>query len=247
MDVPFTWKLTGGWQFGWSAEFPLGVRCSHSATSARTWWRGAGRTARSTSCGATARTLWAYIGDGGTIVGECVDCAFLWHQPHGEPPAREMPDIFFSPSSIRDRSPAYRVPYDSAPYDSALYFSAPLDDRRERVEKEFRVTMWDDLEIWRSRSTTCLQAPETGADPSSGPIWAIPSRPSGRLGWPWTGRGRRPTLTGRCSSLGVGGTMREFRAFRRGHHAAGIRLLSGVALVTGWPGPVDDSPPAPRR
>ncbi len=53
MDVPFTWKLTGGWQFGWSAEFPLGVRCSHSATSARTWWRGAGRTARSTSCGAT--------------------------------------------------------------------------------------------------------------------------------------------------------------------------------------------------
>ncbi len=48
--------------------------------------------------------LWAYIGDGGTVVGECVDCAFLWHQPHGEPPASEMTDIFFSLSSIRDRS-----------------------------------------------------------------------------------------------------------------------------------------------
>ena len=119
--------------------------------------------------------LWAYIGDGGTVVGECVDSAFLWHQPQSEPPAREMPDIFFSPSSIRDRSPAYRAPYDSAPYDSAPYDSAPydsapydsapLDNRRERVEKDFRVTMWDDLEIWRNRSTTCLQAPETGANP----------------------------------------------------------------------------------
>jgi 3-ketosteroid 9alpha-monooxygenase subunit A len=296
VKVPFTWKPTGWFMVGWSAEFPVGeVRPLHYFGEELVAWR--------TDDGelqvmdAHCPHLGAHIGHHGKVNGDCVECpyhgwgygtdgvnryipyedrpnvtkklrkwsvveqhecVFVWHQPHGDAPRWEMPDIFTSfpsldvdparyyraypelsikyegepvhpqipiengPDSIHfqyvhrasvtpvmldyevvdqewhfttgwpdersgeegamalriqshffgvggaisafEGSAQYRLVFATTPVDderSDMFYSiwwprlpgddspAPPSELRERVEKEFIVTLWDDLEIWR--------------------------------------------------------------------------------------------------
>jgi 3-ketosteroid 9alpha-monooxygenase subunit A len=297
VKVPFTWKPTGWFMVGWSAEFPTGsVRPLKYFGEDLVAYRDEGGELHVLN--AHCPHLGAHIGHGGTVDGTCVvcpyhgwgwgpdgvneyipyedrpnrskklrswpvreqyDCVFVWHQPQGEPPRWEMPDVFGAfpqfdtdpanyyrpypelsiryqrepvhpqiplenaPDSIHfqyvhrasvtpvlvewevvdqewqfvtgwpDRrrvgepdsfalrihstlfgvggaisafegSANYRLVFATTPVDdtcSDMFYSiwwprppgetseVPPDDLRERVEKEFLVTLWDDLEIWR--------------------------------------------------------------------------------------------------
>jgi 3-ketosteroid 9alpha-monooxygenase subunit A len=132
VKVPFTWKVTGWWQIGWSQEFPVGqVRALRFFDQDMVAWRADDGELHVLE--AHCRHLGAHIGHGGKVVGDCVQCpfhgwqwgpdgrnaaipdqdkpnlserlrvwpvqeqhglVFLWHHPHGEPPAWEMLDIF---------------------------------------------------------------------------------------------------------------------------------------------------------
>ncbi|WP_026342933.1 aromatic ring-hydroxylating dioxygenase subunit alpha [Nocardia sp. BMG111209] len=132
MKVPFTWKVTGWFQIGWSPEFPVGeVRPLRYFGEDLVAYRD--ESGEMHVLTGHCRHLGAHIGHGGKVVGDCVECpfhgwrwgpdgtnrkipgedrvnrglrlrvypvieqhgcVFLWHQPHGEPPRWQMPDIF---------------------------------------------------------------------------------------------------------------------------------------------------------
>src|SRR5215207_11335410 len=75
MQVPFTWKPTGWFMVGWSAEFPVGeVRPLHYFGEDLVAWR--------TDDGelqvmdAHCPHLGAHIGHRGTVHGDCVQCPY---------------------------------------------------------------------------------------------------------------------------------------------------------------------------
>jgi 3-ketosteroid 9alpha-monooxygenase subunit A len=132
MKVPFTWKPTGWFMIGWSAEFPAGeVRPLRYFGEDLVAYRDASGELHVLSAHCTH--MGAHLGYGGKVNGDCVECpfhgwgwgpdgrnryipyqdtpnkaaklrvwpvqeqygcVFMWHQPHGEPPRWEMPDIF---------------------------------------------------------------------------------------------------------------------------------------------------------
>ena len=75
MDVPFTWKPTGWWQIGWSAEFPVGqVRPLRYFGEDLAAYRGEDGELHVLQ--AHCPHLGAHIGHGGTVVGDCVECPY---------------------------------------------------------------------------------------------------------------------------------------------------------------------------
>ena len=149
MEVPFTWRPTGWFMIGWSAEFPTAeVRPLRYFGEDLVAYRDEGGALHVLD--AHCPHLGAHIGHGGTVAGDCVecpyhgwqwgpdgtnraipyedrpnrskrlrawptveqhDCAFLWHQPHGEPPRWDMPDIFGSFPQFEMNPAAYYPPY----------------------------------------------------------------------------------------------------------------------------------------
>ena len=83
MKVPFTWKVTGWFMIGWSAEFG-----DRSVRPLRFF--GEDLVAYRDESGALhvleahCRHLGAHIGHGGKVVGECVECPFHGIAP-GDP------------------------------------------------------------------------------------------------------------------------------------------------------------------
>lgn len=75
MKVPFTWKITGWFMVGWSAEFPAGeVRpLKYFGEDLVAYRDDAGEMHILTG---HCRHLGAHIGYGGTVVGDCVECPF---------------------------------------------------------------------------------------------------------------------------------------------------------------------------
>ncbi|CAM2801085.1 aromatic ring-hydroxylating oxygenase subunit alpha [Skermania piniformis] len=75
MKVPFTWKVTGWFMIGWSAEFPPGeVRPLHYFGEDLVAYRGADGAVHVLT--GHCRHLGAHIGHGGKVVGDCVECPF---------------------------------------------------------------------------------------------------------------------------------------------------------------------------
>jgi 3-ketosteroid 9alpha-monooxygenase subunit A len=75
MKVPFTWKVTGWWQIGWSHEFAVGeVRPLRYFDEDLVAWRGEGGELHVLE--AHCQHLGAHIGHGGKVVGDCVQCPF---------------------------------------------------------------------------------------------------------------------------------------------------------------------------
>jgi phenylpropionate dioxygenase-like ring-hydroxylating dioxygenase large terminal subunit len=145
VKVPFTWRVTGWWQIGWSADFPAGeVRPLRYFGEDLVAWRGVD--GRLHVLEAHCQHLGAHIGHGGVVVGDCVRCpfhgwqwgadggntaipdqdrpnrskrlrvwpvqeqhglVFLWHHPHGEPPAWEMLDVFATYPQFEQDPEAY--------------------------------------------------------------------------------------------------------------------------------------------
>lgn len=161
MRIPFTWKPTGWFMVGWSAEFPAaGVRPLRYFGEDLVAYRDEANELHVLS--AHCPHLGAHIGHGGRVKGDCVECpfhgwgwgpdgvnryipyedrpnaskrlqawavqeqhgcVFVWHQPHGDPPRWEMPDIFRSfPDFEQDPSTYYR-PY---PEMSTRYAHEPV-------------------------------------------------------------------------------------------------------------------------
>jgi phenylpropionate dioxygenase-like ring-hydroxylating dioxygenase large terminal subunit len=120
VKVPFTWKVTGWFMVGWSPEFPMGETRPLK-------YFGEDLVAYRDQSGelhvveAHCKHLGAHLGHGGKVVGDCVECPF-----HG----RRWGSIWES-----------RVPGDES--------DVPPDSIRKRIEKQFLVTVWDDLEILR--------------------------------------------------------------------------------------------------
>ena len=192
MKVPFTWKPTGWFMIGWSAQFPVGeVRPLH--------YFGEELVAYRTDDGALhvmsahCPHLGAHIGHGGKVNGDCVecpyhgwgygpdgvnryipyedrpnvskrlqawtvleqyDCVFLWHQPHGEPPRWEMPDIFLSfPQSDTDPAAYYRpYPELSKRYDrEPVHPQLPLENAADSIHFQYvhRATVTPVLLDWK--------------------------------------------------------------------------------------------------
>lgn len=75
MKVPFTWKVTGWFMIGWSAEFEVG------AVKALKYF-GEDLAAYRDESGqlhvleAHCKHLGAHIGHGGKVVGDCIECPF---------------------------------------------------------------------------------------------------------------------------------------------------------------------------
>ena len=75
MKVPFTWKVTGWFMVGWSAEFPIGeVRPLHYFGEDLVAYRD--ESGELHVLEAHCKHLGAHIGHGGTVVGDCVECPF---------------------------------------------------------------------------------------------------------------------------------------------------------------------------
>src|SRR5690349_8861107 len=75
MKVPFTWMVTGWWQVGWSFEFPVGeVRPLRYFGEDLVVWRA--EDGRLHALEAHCQHLGAHIGNGGKVVGDCVQCPF---------------------------------------------------------------------------------------------------------------------------------------------------------------------------
>ena len=85
MKVPFTWKVTGWFMIGWSAEFEVGE------VRALTYF-GEDLAAYRDESGelhvleAHCKHLGAHIGHGGKVIGDCVECPF--HGWRWDPTAR---------------------------------------------------------------------------------------------------------------------------------------------------------------
>ena len=75
MKVPFTWKVTGWFMVGWSAEFPAGeVRpCRYFGEDLVAYRDESGELH---VLQAHCSHLGAHIGHGGKVVGDCVECPF---------------------------------------------------------------------------------------------------------------------------------------------------------------------------
>jgi 3-ketosteroid 9alpha-monooxygenase subunit A len=75
VKVPFTWKVTGWFMIGWSAEFPAGgVRPLRYFGEDLVAYRDASGELHVLS--GHCRHLGAHIGHGGKVVGDCVECPF---------------------------------------------------------------------------------------------------------------------------------------------------------------------------
>jgi phenylpropionate dioxygenase-like ring-hydroxylating dioxygenase large terminal subunit len=75
MKVPFTWKVTGWWQIGWSSEFATGaVKPLRFFGEDLVGYRGDDGELRVMQ--AHCQHLGAHIGHGGKVVGDCVQCPF---------------------------------------------------------------------------------------------------------------------------------------------------------------------------
>jgi phenylpropionate dioxygenase-like ring-hydroxylating dioxygenase large terminal subunit len=75
MKVPFTWKVTGWFMVGWSAEFPRGeVRPLRYFGEDLAAYRDESGELRILA--GHCRHLGAHIGYGGKVVGDCVECPF---------------------------------------------------------------------------------------------------------------------------------------------------------------------------
>ena len=75
MKVPFTWKVTGWFMIGWSAEFPVGeVRPLRYFGEDLVAYRDESGELHVLS--GHCRHLGAHIGHGGKVVGDCVECPF---------------------------------------------------------------------------------------------------------------------------------------------------------------------------
>ncbi len=75
MKVPFTWRPTGWYQVGWSADFPAGeARPLRYFGEDMVVYRGDDGALRVLE--AHCKHLGAHIGHGGRVVGECVQCPF---------------------------------------------------------------------------------------------------------------------------------------------------------------------------
>ena len=75
MKVPFTWKVTGWFMVGWSAEFAAGeVRPLRYFGEDLVAYRDESGELHVLS--AHCRHLGAHIGHGGKVVGDCVECPF---------------------------------------------------------------------------------------------------------------------------------------------------------------------------
>ena len=75
MKVPFTWKVTGWFMVGWSAEFPAGeVRPLRYFGEDLVAYRDESGELHLMS--GHCRHLGAHIGHGGKVVGDCVECPF---------------------------------------------------------------------------------------------------------------------------------------------------------------------------
>ncbi len=191
MKVPFTWKPTGWFMIGWSAQFPIGeIRPLHYFGEELVAYRTDEGTLHVMS--AHCPHLGAHIGHGGKVNGDCVecpyhgwgygpdgvnryipyedrpnvskrlrawtvleqyDCVFLWHQPHGEPPRWEMPDIFLSfPQSDTDPAAYYRpYPELSKRYDrEPVHPQLPLENAADSIHFQYvhRATVTPQLLNW---------------------------------------------------------------------------------------------------
>jgi 3-ketosteroid 9alpha-monooxygenase subunit A len=75
VQVPFSWKPTGWFMIGWSAEFPAGeVRPLQYFGEDLVAYRG--DTGELHVLNAHCPHLGAHIGHGGTVVGDCVECPY---------------------------------------------------------------------------------------------------------------------------------------------------------------------------
>lgn len=75
MEVPFTWRVTGWFQIGWSHEFPAeGVRPLRYFGEDLVAYRG--EDGELHVLDAHCRHLGAHLGHGGEVVGDCVRCPF---------------------------------------------------------------------------------------------------------------------------------------------------------------------------
>ena len=72
VEVPFTWKITGWFMIGWSAEYAVGDVKALKYQAPRRLPRRGGVLHRS---GRTASISAPYIGHGGTVVGDCIGSA----------------------------------------------------------------------------------------------------------------------------------------------------------------------------
>ena len=89
MKVPFTWKVTGWFMIGWSAEFEVGdVKA--------------------------LKYFGAHIGHGGKVVGDCVECPFhgwRWGPDGTNRYIPYQPDIFWKFPQSETNPGAYYRPY----------------------------------------------------------------------------------------------------------------------------------------
>ena len=75
MEVPFTWKVTGWFVIGWSAEFVAGeTKALKYFGEDLVAWRDEDGTLHLME--AHCKHLGAHLGHGGKIVGDCVECPF---------------------------------------------------------------------------------------------------------------------------------------------------------------------------
>ncbi|MCV7346644.1 aromatic ring-hydroxylating oxygenase subunit alpha [Mycolicibacterium rhodesiae] len=75
MKVPFTWKVTGWFMIGWSAEYAVGdVRPLHYFGEDMVIYRD--QSGELHVLEGHCKHLGAHIGHGGTVVGDCIECPF---------------------------------------------------------------------------------------------------------------------------------------------------------------------------
>ncbi|MEZ5167347.1 MAG: Rieske 2Fe-2S domain-containing protein [Acidimicrobiales bacterium] len=75
MKVPFTWRPTGWYQIGWSADFPAGaVTPLHYFGEDMAAYRDASGALHVLE--AHCKHLGAHLAHGGAVVGDCVQCPF---------------------------------------------------------------------------------------------------------------------------------------------------------------------------
>ena len=100
MKVPFTWKVTGWWQIGWSQEFPVGeVRPLRYFDEDLVAWRGEGGDLHVLE--AHCQHLGAHIGYGGKVVGDCVQCPFHHWEFDADGRCRRIPAACEIPAFAR--------------------------------------------------------------------------------------------------------------------------------------------------
>jgi phenylpropionate dioxygenase-like ring-hydroxylating dioxygenase large terminal subunit len=273
MKVPFTWKPTGWFMIGWSADFPAGeVRPLTYFGEDLVAWRTDDGVLQVMD--AHCPHLGAHIGHGGHVDGDCVvcpyhgwgygtdgvnryipyedrpnvskrlrtwsvveqhECAFVWHQPHGEGPRWEMPDIFRSfPSLDVDPANYYRAyPELSIKYEGEpVHPQIPIENGPDSIHFQY---------VHRASVTPVML--DYAVD---GPAWRFTT------GWPDTRSDDADAMSLRIESqfFGVGGAISAFEG------SAQYRLIFATTPVDDersdmfysiwWPRlPGDDSPAPP--